>query len=303
MEKAVATDKIAPEFASEDYIESLTRLLWDTPSSNKHSFPNILRRLLPKQEQNILKIYYDGPDSLFEELSIVLSSLDIDDITESATRDLAIEITRFLICFPENYSISDSGKPAILKKLSANFIKIQDIAKKILASDTGLLGRKWEDNNDKIRKELFRISQAVHLNLNIIGETLLAISQAELTPDELSLITQPDDSQSEKSKEIYARLRKSVRTQKPVQLYMPPEKCRNHAGVVEYRFMASRGRSRNKGRVFLKENHLPGDDIEIAVPIATPHHNYSDEMLRMRLNWLEDSRISDASSKNQTSPS
>ena len=166
------------EFASKEHIEAYIRLLSKLPIEKRISFPDILRNLLPSKKSNIHRYYYDGENSLFVELANSLTNTG--NVTEAATRDLAIEIIRFLLCFPGNCQVTEDASPFFLRKISKGFTVIQNRVKDIFISGAGPYGEAWEEATNTS----FKIANQIFQQMNI-EEAFQALSQIEFTPDEI----------------------------------------------------------------------------------------------------------------------
>jgi hypothetical protein len=137
------------------------------------------------------------------------------------------------------------------------------------------------------------ITSKVHYLVNIIGETIQALSRMALTPEEINELLGSVHEGNDNAEAVYQKIRDAVLAGAPVIVFRRPfedqYKLKGHKDVFGYRFCASRGSAPNKGRVYLKESQQ-NNKLFLDVPIATPSHNYDDEMIRYRLTWIKENR-------------
>jgi len=288
---AVNNESLLEEFASRQYIERLSGILSQMPFWKKNMFPDILRKLLPTQKKGRQRCYYDGDDGLFGELAQALAVPPGVHADEMAKRDLAIEITRFLICYPEKYEERNETSPAFLKRVLAGFLLIRSAVNKYFKG-AGVTGELWERNDQELEKTIRDISLRVHYLINIIGETIQALAKIKLTTEDINEILASVHQGNAACDAVYQKIRNAALAEEPVVVYRRPfeddYRLFRHRGVFGFRFRASRGSDPNKGRVYMRESRR-GNTQYLDIPIATPAHNYTDEMIRQRLSWIQKS--------------
>lgn len=292
-------------FVSKKYIEDLVEFVEKTPFSKKTLFPNILRKLLPTERNGVRRCYYNGEDSIFEELSrsLSLTSFEIElDYKKGVARDLAIVITKFLICFPENCHVTQNDTPVYKKILIAGFNAAQNVVKEMFTKDVAFVGGKSRERVNKIDIEIFETAKTVHYLIEIVTETLITLSGIELTPAEISQIIAEVSTEIEEPPAVFEKIRNAIQTGSSVSLYTTRYNWKPSPGVygvVGYRFIASelrlkedrRGKGdskgeRNKGRVYMKETTRSNINC-LDIPIATPTHIVDTNKLRDRLDWIQ----------------
>jgi hypothetical protein len=251
---------------------------------------NFLRLILSWEYDGQVRYFYDEDNdkSIFYELAFRLSNISDNDKAKAA-RDLAIEIVRFLICFPAHFEKNPKAQGAIYEKVSVGFTCIKEIVAQVLTKNSGSQGGKWQANNSQFDHVISQIAMRTMYLRNTISDVIFSLAEIKLDTEDVDAIIALADGKQEQIREFVQKIRNAVGQLQKVLIYMSVPYKDIDKELIEYKFLAQRIDS-NMGRVFVKMYPRGSKLTVLEIPVATPTHDYDKDIIRDRMSWIADNR-------------
>lgn len=286
------TSLLGQIFASSEYIEELTEKLAQKQFRREPHLPKILKALFSTTKKEEVRHYYDNDnDSIFVELAESLVYRGNEEV-DVAARDLAVKISKFLICYPDKY-VLENEPFQIRNKVFVPYQKIRDIVKKALTDQVGLNGIKWQRNQEEVNRQIARLTQRIEYLINFICDFFESLIEEHMSVEEIkALCVAIDEGDEDKLRSFALKVQNTVRNGSAAIVYQAYT-YKSVPDLKGFRFWCLAEESvnnRNRGRVYLRK-YQRGSKTVIEIPVATPNHiDCEKEPINKRLSWIANHR-------------